>query len=51
MSNHNKKRNVGLLYEFLIQTITEALIDNNKKKIWGGSEVNQETFQAWYRIT
>ena len=32
MSNHNKKRNVGLLYEFLIQTITEALIDNNKKR-------------------
>lgn len=32
MSNHNKKRNVGLLYEFLIQTITEALIDDDKKR-------------------
>lgn len=32
MSNHNKKRNVGLLYEFLIHTITEALIDDDKKR-------------------
>lgn len=32
MSAHNKKRNTGLLYEFLIQTISKALVDNDKKK-------------------
>ena len=32
MSAHNKKRNTGLLYEFLIQTISNALVDNDKKK-------------------
>jgi hypothetical protein len=32
MSNsHNKKRNSGLLYEFLVATISEALVDGNQK--------------------
>lgn len=30
--SHNKKRNVGLLYEFLVQTISKALVDGDKKK-------------------
>jgi hypothetical protein len=30
MSSHNKKRNTGLLYEFLIRTISEALVENDK---------------------
>lgn len=29
---HNKKRNVGLLYEFLVQTISRALVDGDDKK-------------------
>lgn len=29
---HNKKRNTALLYEFLIKTISRALIENDKKK-------------------
>jgi len=32
MSAHNKKRNTGLLYEFLIKTISQALVDDDKKK-------------------
>lgn len=30
--NHNKKRNSMLLYEFLVQTISKSLIDDDKKK-------------------
>jgi hypothetical protein len=30
--NHNKKRNTGLLYEFLIQTISKALVEGDQKK-------------------
>jgi len=29
---HNKRRNAGLLYEFLVRTISQALVDGNKKK-------------------
>lgn len=32
MSVHNKKRNTGLLYEFLICTISQALVDDDKHK-------------------
>lgn len=31
MSAHNKKRNTGLLYEFLIRTISQALVNDDKK--------------------
>lgn len=31
MTRHNKKRNVGLLYEFLVQTISKAIIEGNDK--------------------
>jgi len=31
-NNHNKKRNAGLLYEFLIQSISKALVDGDKKR-------------------
>lgn len=30
--SHNKKRNTALLYEFLIRTISTALVEGNKKK-------------------
>jgi len=30
--NHNKKRNSMLLYEFLVQTISKSLIDDDKKR-------------------
>jgi hypothetical protein len=30
--SHNKKRNTGLLYEFLVQTISRALVEGDQKK-------------------
>lgn len=30
--NHNKKRNSGLLYEFLVRSISQALVDGNTKQ-------------------
>ena len=30
--NSKKKRNSGLLYEFLVRTISRALVEGNKKK-------------------
>ena len=30
--SHNKKRNVGLLYEFLVSVISRSLVDGDKKK-------------------
>lgn len=32
MTRHNKKRNTGLLYEFLVRTISDAIIEGNEKK-------------------
>ncbi len=32
MGKHNKKRNTGLIYEFLARTISEAVIENNDNK-------------------
>lgn len=30
--SHNKKRNTGLLYEFLVQTISKALVEKDQKR-------------------
>ena len=30
--NHNKKRNSLLIYEFLVRTISRALVEDDKKK-------------------
>lgn len=32
MTRHNKKRNTGLLYEFLVREVAEAIIEGNEKK-------------------
>lgn len=32
VKTHNKKRNAGLLYEFLVRMISSALVDGDKKK-------------------
>jgi hypothetical protein len=32
MVRHNKKRNTGLLYEFLVQTISDAILEENDEK-------------------
>ena len=33
MARHNKKRNVGLIYEQLIMGLTKAIVDNDKNKV------------------
>lgn len=32
MTRHNKKRNTGLLYEFLVRTVSDALIEGDEKR-------------------
>lgn len=32
MSRHNKKRNTGLLYEFLVRTISDSIIEGDEKR-------------------
>lgn len=32
MTRHNKKRNTGLLYEFLVRTISDAIIEGDEKR-------------------
>lgn len=32
MNKHNKKRNVGLIYEFLVRTIADALVEGDNQK-------------------
>jgi len=32
MPSHNKKRNVGLLYEFLVRTVSDAIVENDEKR-------------------
>ncbi len=32
MARHNKKRNSGLLYEFLVRTISRAIVENDESK-------------------
>jgi len=32
MARHNKKRNSGLLYEFLVRSISRAMVENNRDR-------------------
>lgn len=61
MTNHNKKRNIGLVYEFFARYIGQAVIDNKtddiakakkllKKHFGSGSELHKElkAFKAIY---
>jgi cell division FtsZ-interacting protein ZapD len=41
---HNKKRNVGLVYEFLVQKLTKATIENNEKEISLIKKIVKENF-------
>lgn len=42
---HNKKRNTGLLYEFLVQTISKALIDGDQKRSSVGLKLIKRHFK------
>lgn len=41
---HNKKRNVGLVYDFLVQKLTKATIENNEKEIFLIKKIVKEHF-------
>jgi hypothetical protein len=44
-SSHNKKRNTGLLYEFLIKTISTALVENDKQKSAKALKIIKQSFK------
>jgi hypothetical protein len=41
---HNKKRNVGLVYEFLVRYITKHTLENNLDKVESAKKIIKETF-------
>lgn len=43
--SHNKKRNIGLLYEFLIKTISNALVENDKQKSAKALKIIKQSFK------
>lgn len=43
--SHNKKRNIGLLYEFLIKTISSALVENDKQKSAKALKIIKQSFK------
>jgi len=43
--SHNKKRNVTLVYEFLVQTIAQALVEGNKKRSSGALKIIKRRFK------
>jgi hypothetical protein len=43
---HNKRRNAGLLYEFLIRTISNALVEGDKKKSTTALRLLKKHFKA-----
>jgi len=43
-SKHNKKRNVGLVYEFLIKCISSSLLEGNKSKAKKATNIIEKRF-------
>ena len=44
-SSHNKKRNTGLLYEFLVKSISGALVENDKQKSSKALKIVKQSFK------
>lgn len=44
-SSHNKKRNTGLIYEFLIKTISNSLVENDKQKSARALKIVKQCFK------
>ena len=44
-SSHNKKRNTGLLYEFLVKTISSSLVENDKQKSSKALKIIRQSFK------
>jgi hypothetical protein len=45
-SSHNKKRNTGLIYEFLIKTISKALVENDKSQSSKALKIIKQNFKS-----
>ena len=45
MARHNKKRNVGLIYELLIHRLSKAVVENDKKTVKTVQGIIQNRFQ------
>ena len=45
-SSHNKKRNTGLIYEFLIRTISKALVENDKPQSSKALRIIKQNFKS-----
>jgi ribosomal protein S13 len=45
VARHNKKRNVGLIYELLIQRLSRAVVENDAKKIATVQEIIKNRFK------
>ncbi len=44
-TKHNKKRNTGLLYEFLTRDIAEALVENDKRRVKQNIKILKKFFK------
>ncbi len=45
MARHNKKRNSGLLYEFLVRTISRAIVENDESKARTSKSILRKYFK------
>jgi hypothetical protein len=45
MTKHNKKRNIGIIYELFSGYITELVLENNKKKIKKATKILERRFK------
>lgn len=45
MTKHNKKRNVGIVYELLLQRVSKALIESNKKEAKKVTKIIEKHFK------
>ena len=43
--NHNKKRNIGILYELLVKHISNSLIEENQKSIKIATKIIEKHFE------
>ena len=46
MARHNKKRNSGLLYEFLVRTISRAIVENDESK----AQVSKNILKKYFKV-
>ena len=48
-TKHNKKRNVGILYELLVQHVTNCIIEGNKSDAKKATKIIEKRFAKQIR--